>query len=85
MKEGNGYSFLKSVHCLSGLGIVRKNRRIPKYFSRRKEFVSNKAIIHRLISVLSLRSFNHEFTQFEKKKHYPWSDFKKNFPALLRN
>jgi len=26
-----------------------------------------------LKSVISLRSFNHEFTRFEKK-HYPWSD-----------
>jgi len=24
--------FFKSVHCLSGLGIVRKDRRIPKHF-----------------------------------------------------
>ena len=28
--ERNGYSFLKSVYCLSGLVIVRKNRRISK-------------------------------------------------------
>jgi len=28
--------FFKSVYCLSGLGIVRKNGRIPQHFNRTK-------------------------------------------------
>jgi hypothetical protein len=110
---------------LSGLGIVRKNRRIPKHFNSKKVFVSSRThcfYIDRLApcklrplgrgegsyikltkiltrarstaerqnprplgrkgfnSVLSLRSFKHEFTRFEKK-HYPWSDLtNKNTP-----
>jgi hypothetical protein len=31
--------FLKSVYCLSGLGIVRKNRRLPKYFNSKEVFI----------------------------------------------
>jgi len=38
-EERNGYSFLKSVCCLSGLGIVGKNRRISKQLNRKKLFV----------------------------------------------
>jgi len=34
--------FLKSVYCLSGLGIVEKNRRIPKHFNSNKVFVSSR-------------------------------------------
>ena len=66
--ERNGLSFLKSVYCLSGLGIVRKNRSKPKHFNRKKMFFLVESIIYRLISVFSLRSFNHEFTRFEKKE-----------------
>jgi len=39
----------------------------------------NKAIVIILKSVISLQSFNHEFTRFEKK-HYPWSD-----PIIRKN
>ena len=38
-KSGMDNLFLKSVYCLSGLGIVRKSRRIPQYFNRIKMFV----------------------------------------------
>jgi hypothetical protein len=59
--------FLKSVYCLSGLGIVRKNRRIPKHFTNRYCLFQGESIVFILQSVFSLRSFNHEFTRFEKK------------------
>jgi hypothetical protein len=59
--------FLKSVYCLSGLGIVRKNRRMPKYFMNRSYLYHDEPIVMILKSVISLRSFNHEFTRFEKK------------------
>ena len=39
MRKRNGYSFLKSVYCLNGLGIVRKNRRILKHGDNIKVFV----------------------------------------------
>jgi len=41
-KEESGMDtlFLKSVYCLSGLEIVRKNRRKPKHFNSNKLFVS---------------------------------------------
>ena len=71
--ERNGSSFLKSVYCLSGLGIVRKNRHTPKYAVPRVGLFHDKAIFLILYSVLSLRSFKLEFTRFEKK-HYPCSD-----------
>ena len=71
--ERNGYSFLKSVYCLSGLGIVRKNRRIPKHLNDKKIFLKSRANFFILNTILSLRFFNHEFTRF-KKKYYPWSD-----------
>ena len=64
--QRNGYSFLKSVYCLSGLGIVRKNRRIPKYFTDRYCLFQGESIVFILHSVFSLRSFNHEFTRFDK-------------------
>jgi len=42
LKESwNGQSFFKSVYCLSGLGIVRKNRRIQKYLISKKTFALN--------------------------------------------
>jgi hypothetical protein len=53
--------FFKSVYCLSGLWIVRKNRHC---------LIQDEAIVIILNTVLFLRSFNHEFTRFEKK-HYP--------------
>jgi len=61
------------VYCLSGLGIVGKNRGVPKHVNSRK--VAALTQTHYLVpnSGLSLRSFNHEFTRFEKK-HDPWSD-----------
>jgi hypothetical protein len=40
-------------------------------------------IVFILKSVLSLRSFNHEFTGFEKK-HYPWSNLTKATPRPLK-
>jgi len=65
---------------LSGLGIVGKNRRIQKYFNSKKVFVQAKPIVYTFYPVLSLRSFDHEFTRFEKK-HYPWSDLtNKKYP-----
>ena len=63
----------KCVYCLSGLGIVRKNRRQLKYFMGKYGLLQINVIVFILISVLSLRSFNHEFTRF-LKKHYPWND-----------
>jgi len=69
--------FFKSVYCLSGLGIVRKNRRKPKQYKNKYCLFQVEPIVIILISVLSLRSFNHEFTRF-KKKHYPWSDLINN-------
>jgi len=42
LESGMDNLFLKSVYCLSGLGIVRKNRRIPKHFNSIKVFVSNR-------------------------------------------
>ena len=39
-------------------------------------------IVYILKSVLSLRSFNREFTRF-LKKHYPWSDLTKKIPRPL--
>ena len=58
--------FFKSVYCLSGLGIVRKNRRILKHSYSKKYFFKVELIVFILISVLSLRSFCHEFTRFGK-------------------
>jgi len=58
------------VYCLSGLGIVRNNRRIPKCFLNRSCLFQDEPIVIILKSVISLRSFSHEFTRFEKK-HYP--------------
>jgi hypothetical protein len=58
---------MKSVYCLSGLGIVRKNRHPTKYVMMRDGLLQNEAIVSISNSVLSLRSFNHEFTRFEKK------------------
>jgi hypothetical protein len=52
---------------LIGLGVVRKNRRKPIHFNSKKAFFNVESISYRLISVLSLRSFNHGFTRFEKK------------------
>jgi len=71
--SGMGDLFFKDGCCLSGLGIVRKNRRIPKYFNNKKMFVLSSLHFFILNSVLSLRSFNHEFSRFEKK-YDPWSD-----------
>jgi len=34
--SGMDHPFLKSVYCLSGLGIIGKNRCIPKHFDSRK-------------------------------------------------
>ena len=69
------------MYCLSGLGIVRKNRRMSKYFLNRSCLFQDEPIVMILTSVISLRSFNHEFTRFEKK-HYPWSDLiDKNIPT----
>jgi len=80
--ERNGSSFLKIVDCLSGLEIVRNNRRKQKYFLNRKCSSQDESILMILISVIFLRSFNHEFPRFEKK-HYPWSDStNKNTPTL---
>jgi len=31
--------FKKSVYCLSGLWIVRKNRHLPKYFNSKEVFI----------------------------------------------
>jgi len=42
--ERNGSSFLKSVYCLSGLRIVRKNRQTPKYAMPRVGLFHDKAI-----------------------------------------
>jgi hypothetical protein len=75
--------FFKNVYCLRGLGIVRKNRRIPKYFMERPCLFQDELIVFISISVLSLRSFNHEFTRFEKK-HYPWSDLTKKNTLPLK-
>ena len=85
---------MKSVYCLSGLGIVRNNRRMPKYFTNRSCLFQNEPIVMILKSVISLRAFNHEFTRFEKKA-LPMERFDnkntltlelfylKNFPGLL--
>jgi len=40
-ESGMDNLFFQSVYCLSGLGIVRKNRSISKHFSREKVFVSS--------------------------------------------
>jgi hypothetical protein len=54
---------------------------MPKYFLNRICLYQDEPIIMILTSVLSLRSFNREFTRFEKK-HYPWSDLtNKNSPT----
>jgi len=42
-------------------------------FQQQESIGYKSSIVYILTSVLSLRSFNHEFTRFEKK-HYPWSD-----------
>jgi len=60
----NGSSFFKSVYCLSGLGIVGKNRGVPKHFDSKKVAVPIRTLYLVSNSVLSLRSFNHEFTRF---------------------
>ena len=62
--------FFKSVYCLSGFWIVRKNRHLSKYFRNRRCLIQDETIVIILNTVLFLRSFNHEFTRFEKK-HYP--------------
>jgi len=37
-ESGMDHLFLKSVYCLSGLGIVKKNRRIPKNMNSKKVY-----------------------------------------------
>jgi len=37
-ESGMDNLFLKNVYCLSGLGIVRKNRSMPKHFDSKKVF-----------------------------------------------
>jgi hypothetical protein len=41
-ESGMDYLFLKSVYCLSGLGIVRKNRCIPRPVNSKKMIVSSR-------------------------------------------
>lgn len=73
---------MKSVGCLSGLGIVRNNRRTPNYFLNRGCSYQDEPIVMTLKSVISLRSFNHEFPRVSKKDD-PWSDpTNKNTPTL---
>ena len=77
--ERNGSSFLKSVYCLSGLGIVLVGSKLKAKTKERTDACRNistgrkcllqvNPIVLISISVLSLRSFNHEFTRFEKKE-----------------
>jgi len=65
--------FFKSVYCLSGLGIVKKNRRIPKYFNDKKAFDSRRTHcfyieICSFFTILSPRGLSTSgvITRFEK-------------------
>jgi hypothetical protein len=76
--------FFKNGCCLSGLRIVRKNRRIAKIASLKEieDHMANPLIFHRLIPVLSLRTF--ATSSRGLKKDYPWSgDLSKNNLAGL--
>jgi len=51
---------------LSGLGIVKNNRRSQKYLLNRDFLFQYEPITMILNSVIFLRSFNHEFPRLEK-------------------
>ena len=67
--------FFKSGCCLSGLGIVRKNRRIAEIASLKEitDCVTNLLIFQRLVPVLSLRAL--ATSSRVLKKDHPWSDY----------
>jgi hypothetical protein len=66
---------------LSGLGIVRKNRRIAEIASleKIKDCMANLLIFRRLIPVISLRTL--ATSSRGLKKDYPWSDDLEKLPA----
>ena len=72
--------FFKNGCCLSGLGIVRKNRRIAKIASLKEitGCVANLLIFQRWIPVLSLRAL--AASSRVLKKDYPCSAFLENYP-----
>jgi hypothetical protein len=65
---------------LSGLGIVRKNRRIAEIASLKEitNCIVNSLILQRLVSVLSLRAL--ATSSRGLKKDYPWSDYLEKLP-----
>jgi len=65
---------------LSGLGIVRKNRRIAKIASLKEieDCMANLLIFQRLIPVLSSRAL--ATSSRGLKKNYPWNDYLEKLP-----
>jgi hypothetical protein len=56
--------FFKSVYCLSGLGIVRKNRRISKYFLIEIVFLPEEVINLYIVFCFFFTILYHEFARF---------------------
>jgi hypothetical protein len=69
---------------LSGLGIVRKNRRIADIASLKEvtDSTVNSLILQRSVSVLSLRAL--ATSSRVLNKDYPWSDYLEKRPDILK-